>query len=63
MLDSEFTVLHQLMLAEQEWFDLQMYTQDCKFFFFFWFKELAGVFFNHKQSEHGEARINLIYDS
>lgn len=52
------------MLAEQEWFDKQMYTQDCKFFFlFFWFKELAGIFFNHKQLEHREARINLIYDS
>lgn len=47
MLDSEFTVLHQAMLAEQEWFDSQMYTQDCKFvfIFIFWFKELAGIFF------------------
>lgn len=35
------------MLAEQEWFDSQMYTQDCKFvfIFIFWFKELAGIFF------------------
>lgn len=51
------------MLAEQEWFDSQMYTQDCKFVFFGLRSWQDFFFFNHKQLDHGEARINLIYDS